>query len=119
MAIFNYDNKCFIGVENYDDGDLTGDTRFYYHQKGSTVWGTIEGGRVEFGTLIARLLDDGRLEMVWQYLNCDGQFVSGTCTSTPEVLSDGRYRLHESWTIDGKDGITGTSVIEEIEKLGY
>jgi len=112
LTDFKFDNRIFVGVENYDDGDLTGDTLFHYHQKGSMVWGTCEGGGVLFGTLVAKVLDDGRLDMVWQYLNTEGKFVSGTCVSTPEILPDGRYRLHETWEI--LSGGSGTSIIEEI-----
>jgi len=112
MTQYNYDNRLFVGVENYDGGDLTGETLFKYYQDSNTVWGTYKGGGVVFGTLIAKLLDDGSLDMVWQYINRDGNFVSGTCRSTPEVLPDGRYRLNESW--ETSDGISGTSVIEEI-----
>ncbi|MEZ5359305.1 MAG: n-acetylglutamate synthase [Candidatus Zixiibacteriota bacterium] len=111
---YNYNGRVFKGIENYDDGDLTEDTRFYYHQKDSAVWATIEGGRVRIGTLIADMQDDGSLVMVWQYLNIDNEFVSGTCLSKPEILPDGRYRLHEEWRVHGPDGIEGTSVIEEI-----
>jgi hypothetical protein len=32
----------------------------------------------------------------------------------PEVLPDGRIRLHETWERFGADAATGTSCIEEI-----
>ena len=54
------------------------------------------------------------LAMMWQYLNNDGQFHSGTCTSTLEILADGRYRLHEEWQLIGSTQETGKSVIEEV-----
>ena len=110
----DYHDKYFTGVENYDDGDLTAETLFHYRQKGNVVWGTYEGGRVAFGTLVAQAGGDGGLDMAWQYLATDGRFVSGRCASTVEILPDGRYRLHESWTVDG-DGNSGSSVIEEIQ----
>ena len=112
MSELSYDNKRFRGIVNYDDGDLTKEVLFHYRQKNRTVWGTFEGGRVRFGTLVANVLDDDRLDMVWQYLNIDSEFVSGACLSTPEVLPDGRLRLEETWTTIG--GAAGTSVIEEI-----
>ena len=117
MAEFNYDNRRFVGVENYDDGDLTSEVVFHYRQEGTEVRGTFSGGRVKQGKLVAELLPDGRLNMIWQYLNVDGQFVSGTCLSTPELLSDGRYRLYEEWTITSgpNQGLAGTSAIEEIQ----
>jgi len=98
---FNFDQKRFVGVENYDDGDLTKEVIFHYHQDGTVIRGTFEGGRV--------------IE-IWRYTNVDGDVVYGTCVSTPELLPDGRYRLHESWTITGgpNQGESGKSVIEEI-----
>ncbi len=113
MPEANYHNRCFVGVVNYDDGDLTRDVLFRYQQKGDVVWGTFEGGRVKFGTLVAAADAVGNLDMAWQYLNVDGDFVSGDCRSRLEVLEDGRYRLHETWTIHGS-GNTGTSAIEEV-----
>jgi len=112
MTEFDYNNKIFAGVENYDSGDANADTRFHYRQQDEVVWGTYHGGGVLFGTLVAKLLIDGSLDMVWQYLNREGVFISGTCRSIPTILPDGRYRLRESWTIDG--GEPGTSAIEEI-----
>jgi len=113
---FNYDGKVFKGVENYDDGDFLPDSRFYYHQKDTTVWATMEGSGIRIGTLIAAVNQDGSLVMSWQYLNIQNEFISGTCFSQPEILPDGRYRLKESWNVHGPDGTTGTSVIEEIEE---
>ncbi len=113
MNEFDYNNRTFIGVENYDDGDHTQDTRFHYHQKGNVVWATYEGGGVAIGTLVAKRGDRGVLDMRWTYLNKDGKLSSGACTSTPEVLADGRLRVHESWRED-ESGVEGTSVIEEI-----
>lgn len=112
MTDISYENKRFVGVVNYDDGDLTQDVIFHYRQIGGTVWGTFDGGRIRFGTLIADVLENDQLKMVWQYLNVDGEFVSGECLSTPSLLPDGRLRLEESWTT--VDGPTGTSAIEEI-----
>ncbi len=114
MTDFNYDNRYFRGTVNYDDGDLTCDTLFHYRQQGSVVWGTYAGGNVSFGTLVAKVRADGRLDMVWQYLNKAGEFHSGTCLSTPEILPDGRYRLHESWQVADGHGTSCSSVIEEV-----
>ena len=114
MSGFDYNDRIFIGIQNYDDGDMTTETVFKYHQKGHTVWGTFEGGNVVYGSMVARMLDDGRLDMVWQYLNKSGTLHTGTCMSTPEVLPDGRYRLHEEWTETSGEGRKGTSVVEEV-----
>lgn len=114
MADINYDNRYFIGVENYDDGDLTRETVFRYRQKGQVVWGSFEGGKVLHGNFVAKLLEDNRLEMSWQYLNKSNELHHGTCISTPEVLPNGRLRLHESWQLTTGDCHAGTSVIQEV-----
>jgi len=65
--------------------------------------------------LIATVDDTGRLDMRYQQVAIDGTLKAGRCISTPEVLPDGRLRLHESWNwTEGGDG-SGTSVIEEMD----
>jgi len=110
-------NRRFIGVSNYDDGDANRDTIFCYDQDHDIVTGKYEGGRVRHGQILARIREDNSLDMVWQYLNIDGELVAGTCLSTPVLLPDGRYRLNETWTITKgpNAGISGESAIEEIQ----
>ncbi|MCB2230462.1 n-acetylglutamate synthase [bacterium] len=116
MSKFDFNRRRFRGIENYDDGDLTGEVLFTYHQDGKFVWGEFSGGRVARGNLVARMREDGVIDMLWQYVNIDANLVGGICLSKPEVLPDGRYRVHESWSITvGGDGM-GTSVIEEVNE---
>ncbi|UCE24608.1 MAG: n-acetylglutamate synthase [Candidatus Zixiibacteriota bacterium] len=110
----NYDDRYFIGVKNYDNGDLNKETVFRYRQKNKVVWGSFEGGGAMHGNFIARVLDGDKLDMRWQYLNKQGEFRCGTCISTPETLPDGRIRLHELWKTAGAEPQEGTSVIEEL-----
>ncbi|MCK4572991.1 MAG: n-acetylglutamate synthase [candidate division Zixibacteria bacterium] len=117
MTEYNYEGRRFVGLVNYDDGDLTRETLFSYLQKENTVWGTFEGGRIRIGTLVADVKPDGSLDMRWLYLNIDGDFRWGSCISVPEILPDGRYRLFESWTDFTAEEITGTSVIEEVRQV--
>ena len=121
MTQFDYNNRTFRGVVNYDSGDLTGDTRFHYYQDKNGVWGTFEGGNIISGALKAKVKEDGKLEMEWWYTSKDGEEVKGVGSSTPEILPDGRYKLHESWTVTETSsgagvGVSGTSVIEELAR---
>ena len=59
-------------------GESSSETVFHYRQKGSVVWATYRGGDVAFGTLLARLFNRGRLEMVYQHLNKNGDFRAGS-----------------------------------------
>jgi hypothetical protein len=112
----DYGGRVFRSVSNTAGGDVSGETRFHYHQDGAVVWATYAGGAVRFGTLIASVDAGGRLDMRYQHLASDGTFRSGCCLSRPEVLPDGRLRLHERWTwTDGAAG-EGTSVIEEVAR---
>lgn len=112
MSRFNFNNKTFRGVENYDSGDMNQETLFHYQQRDNIVWATFEGGGVGFGSLVAKVREDQSLDMVWQYLSADGRFVTGTCHSVPEETADGRIRLVEDWTINDT-GERGHSVVEE------
>lgn len=113
----HYDNRRFRAVSNSSHGDVTGDTVFHYRQIGDIVWGTYDGGGVRFGTLLATVDDEGRLDMRYQQVAIDGTRKAGRCVSTPERLPDRRIRLHEQWTwTEGGVG-SGTSVVEEIEEI--
>jgi hypothetical protein len=110
----NYNDRYFRSVGNVDGGDVDADTVFHYRQEDEIVWATYRGGGVAFGTLTALVLPDGRLDMRYQQVSKDGIIKTGRCLSTPEILSDGRLRLHESWSwTEGGEG-AGESRIEEI-----
>lgn len=108
------DGKRFRAVSNSSEGDVDSETVFEYHQDGRVVWATYAGGGVRFGTLIATVLDDGRLDMRYQQVAADGAIKSGRCLSAPEALPDGRVRLHEAWEWTEGGAGSGTSVVEEI-----
>ncbi|RRB07884.1 n-acetylglutamate synthase [Larkinella rosea] len=109
-----YDQKIFGSVANTDNGEVGSETRFWYHQEGEVVWAEYRGGSVVKGFLVAKILADNALDMVYQHLNTDGEFRNGVCHSTPEWLPDGRIRLHERWRWTNGDGSEGASIIEEI-----
>ena len=112
----DYHDRHFRAVTNVGTGDVDTTTRFHYRQDGDVVWATYHGGSVAFGTLTARLLDDGSLDMRYQHVSIAGVMRTGRCRSTPELLSDGRIRLHESWQwTEGGEG-SGESMIEELPR---
>ena len=114
MPKINYDNRVFKSVENSETGEVSGATRFFYHQQGNVVWAEYRGGEIIFGNLIARVYEDDSLEMCYQHLNTRGEFMTGKCVSKPEILENGKIRLHEKWQWTCKDFSGGESVIEEI-----
>lgn len=114
----NYQDRIFRSVDESPSGDVSGDTRFHYRQQGQVVWATYEGGGVRFGTLTALVLADDRLDMRYAQVSTAGEVKTGRCLSTPEVLPDGRVRLHEQWQwTEGGRG-AGQSVVEEVRSSG-
>ena len=110
----NYHNKVFQSLSNSGSGEVDRETRFHYRQEGHTVTATYSGGGIQYGQLIALANDDGVLDMRYQHVNSDGQLMTGQCISTPEILENGKLRLHEEWTWTSGDRSSGTSVIEEV-----
>ncbi len=110
----NYDGRIFRSVSNSGNGDVDNDTIFKYHQVDDIVMATYSGGAIRFGTLIATVSPEGTLDMRYSHVNKEGQLATGICSSEPEVLPDGRIRLHEEWQWTSGDLSEGSSVIEEI-----
>jgi hypothetical protein len=109
----NYDGRTFRSLANSAGGDVGAETTFHYRQSGDLVWATYQGGAVTFGTLLATVDAAGVLEMRYQH-RAGGAWKSGRCQSRPELLPDGRLRLHERW--QWTEGGEGSSVIEEVPR---
>lgn len=90
------------------------ETIFYYHQEGDVVWAEYSGGDIVRGSLIAKCDARGNLDMRYQHINRKRELMTGICVSKPEVLPDGRIRLHEKWQWTSGDRSTGESVVEEL-----
>lgn len=55
------------------------------------------------------------LRFRYNHVNKKGEIRGGECYSTPEILSDGRIRLHESWKWFDHEQSEGKSIIEEVK----
>ena len=115
MTSINYNNRYFVPVTSSENGVAGKDTIFHYRQEHDFVWASYQGGQIKFGTLIAKVAPDGTLDMRYQHISLTGEFMSGVCSSQPEILPDGRLRLYESWRWTSGDKSAGNSVIEEVE----
>lgn len=111
---FSFENRLFAAAVNTPNGDCDARTRFHYRQRGPRVWAIYQGGRVQFGSLVAIGDRQGRLDMRYHHVDDGGRLRTGTCQATPELLSDGRLRLHEEWRWTNGDLSSGRSVVEEI-----
>ncbi|KXJ86354.1 hypothetical protein Micbo1qcDRAFT_168415 [Microdochium bolleyi] len=109
----SYDNKTFRSASNTSNGEVSSATVFSYHQDGKIVWAEYSGGSIARGFLIATVQNDNTLDARYEHVNTSGELMTGRCRSTPEVLEDGRIRLHEAWKWTSGDESSGTSVVEE------
>lgn len=112
--MINYHNKIFRSLSNTDNGEVSGDTLFSYKQSGNIVTAAYAGGSILNGHLIAVVDTNGVLNMRYHHVNTSGELMTGTCISTPEVMPNGKIRLHEKWQWTSGDMTSGESVIEEV-----
>ena len=109
----NYDNKIFRTVENSQNGETTNETIFEYKQNGNILTSEYHGGGILKGHLIGLVDEEGNIEMRYHQINDKRQLMTGVCFSKPEILIDGKIRLHERWEWTSGDRSKGKSIIEE------
>jgi hypothetical protein len=114
LHMINYHNKRFRSISNSASGEVNEETIFHYQQNQNMVTATYNGGAVKWGQLIALVDEQGCLDMRYHHVNSKGVLMTGICRSVPEILGDGRIRMHEQWQWTTGDGRKGTSVVEEI-----
>lgn len=112
--MINYNNKSFRPISSTENSETTSDTVFLYKQNGNILTSTYKGGHIIEGQLIGLVADDGIITMNYHQINAKGELMSGICTSKPEIDSDGKIKLHESWEWTSGDKSKGTSVLKEI-----
>lgn len=114
--MINYHGRHFRPVSNTANGEIPAKTIFHYQQSGRVLTCTYSGGRIVTGHLIGLVDDDGGIDMCYHQVNDKGELMTGVCRSVPELMSEGRIRLHETWRWTSGDGSSGRSVLEEIDR---
>ncbi|KAJ6445171.1 antigenic cell wall galactomannoprotein [Purpureocillium lavendulum] len=113
----SFDGKTFRSKSNTANGEVGAETTFHYHQDGNVVWAQYAGGSVVRGSLIAVVAEgSSKLDMRYHHVNRDGKLMTGRCVSRPEVLPDGRLRMHETWKWTSGDESSGESIVEEVRE---
>lgn len=110
----NYHGKKFRPISNTENGESSAETIFHYVQHGNILSCEYAGGRIVKGQLIGLVDAEGRIDMRYHQINDRGQLMTGICRSTPEILPNGKIRLHEEWQWTSGDGSRGRSVVEEM-----
>ncbi len=111
--MISYHNKTFRSVSNTDNGEVNSETIFTYQQSGSIITATYVGGSIVHGHLIAIADASGILNMRYHHVTKENELMTGICRSVPEVLPNGKIRLHETWQWTSGDKSSGKSVVEE------
>ena len=111
--MINYNNKIFRPISNTENGETTSETVFMYIQNGNILTSEYSGGKIIKGHLIGIVDQDGKIEMRYHQVNENGELMTGVCKSIPEILSNGKLRLHENWEWTSGNKSKGQSIIEE------
>ena len=112
--ITSLDGRIFMAVQNSENGEVSGKTRFCYHQSGQIVWAEYGGGEIVKGFLIGRRVGESALEFTYQHVNRDLEIRTGKCVSEIKISETGKLQLHEMWQWTNGDMSHGNSVVEEI-----
>ncbi len=110
----NYNNKRFKPLSSSSNSETSEETIFEYKQEGKILTSSYRGGRVRKGHLIGLVDSQGNIEMRYHQVNDRGELMTGICSSKPELMKNGKLRLHETWEWTSGDKSKGTSILEEI-----
>jgi hypothetical protein len=109
----NLNNKQFKALHNSENGEVSDDTIFNYHQKNDIVWATYEGGDIKFGTLSGEIIGN-QLKFNYQHQNQSGEFLTGKCETIIKIVNH-KIKLHETWQWTCRDFSSGESVLVEVD----
>ena len=112
--MINYNNKKFRPVSSSENSETTSETIFIYQQEGHILTSKYKGGNIAEGHLIGIVDANGIINMRYHQVNTTGELMTGICTSKPELLPNGKIKLHESWEWTSGDQSKGTSILEEL-----
>jgi len=111
--MINYNDKIFRPISNTENGETSNETIFKYRQTGNILTSEYSGGKIKYGHLIGLVDNDGNIEMRYHQVNDKDELMTGICNSKPEIMKNGKIRLHESWQWTSGDKSNGESIIEE------
>ena len=111
--MINYNGKIFRPISNTENGETSSETIFLYKQIGNILTSEYSGGKIKSGHLIGLVDNEGNIEMRYHQVNDKDELMTGICKSIPEILKNGKIRLHESWEWTSGDKSKGQSIIEE------
>lgn len=113
MTAINYNGKSFVPRSNTENGEVSGETIFNYHQNGFDFYADYCGGDVKKGYMIGKVSLNGEIDFYYQHINTNEEIRAGKCHSIPVVNDDGKIELHEEWQWLNGDCSSGKSIVVE------
>ncbi len=110
----NYNNRKFRPISNSENGEVSNDMIFHYKQTDKILTCNYHGEKIISGHLIGLVDNEGTIEMKYHQVNKNGELMTGVCHSKPELLENGKIRLHENWQWTSGNKSKGNSVLEEV-----
>lgn len=110
----DYDGRKFVPKMNSENGEVSEQTIFLYHQNGSLLWAEYSGGDILKGSLMGFVSDNGELDFVYHHINRDMKVKTGKCHSVPTVMENGKIKLSEQWEWTSGDFSKGESLLIEV-----
>jgi hypothetical protein len=95
--IIDFNNKKFKALSNSENGEVSEDTVFHYHQDMELIWADYSGGNVINGFLVGKIQGTNNLEFVYQHVNSKMEIMTGKCSSKASKDNAGKIVLEEEW----------------------
>lgn len=111
--MLDYNNRIFRPIQNTENGETSTETIFHYQQEGNVLTSHYAGGKVKMGHLVGVVDKNGVIDMRYHQINSSDELMTGMCTSVPEIMPNGKIRLHETWQWTSGDYSKGESIVEE------
>lgn len=111
--MIDYNDKIFRPIANSENGETSNETVFTYKQTGNILTSEYSGGNIKKGHLIGIVYDNGNIDIRYHQVNNKDEIMTGICLSRPQILDNGKIRLHESWQWTSGDKSKGQSILEE------
>ncbi|OJJ17324.1 hypothetical protein BKI52_31995 [marine bacterium AO1-C] len=110
----NLHNKKFRAVAN-NQGLSSNETTFQYYQKGETITGVYNGGKIVEGSIVGKQTGDYTIELLFQCLTTEGELLSGTSQGTLTLNQAGKMEIQFDWHWFNGDQSGGKSHYIEVE----
>lgn len=112
--MISYNKRRFKAVINTPECSLSPETIFEYTQEDNIVSATYKGGAIISGSLLGVVNEEGILDFYYQHVKKDEKIMTGRCSATTLVLSDGRLKICEDWESGDGNYRVGVVIKEEI-----